>query len=411
MRIELLVTGDELLDGRVADSNSSWFLSQLSSRGLSCARLTMVGDDPHELFEALEHISSRADLLLVSGGLGPTADDLSVEVAAKVAKVELVRDEGTLKRLRERWHRRGKKLPAQAEKQALLPRGAEVLVNEEGTAPGFRLRMGNADCWFFAGVPHEYRHLCQVHLFPHLEGLAREAVSHAQLRVVGLAEAEVDALLAGLANEHGVSLGFRAVYPETHVNIRVKNADAAESERQLESLVKLAAKRLGPNCYSTREQSLPEVVAELCNARSLTLAVAESCTGGMLGASLTEVPGSSSWFLGGAQVYSNAEKVRALGVSEDSLLKRGAVSEQVAREMAEGIRLRSGASHALSITGIAGPGGGSAEKPVGTVWIGLSSAEETKAILVNFPNRSRERVRQGATWAALDVLRRELIGA
>lgn len=408
MRLELLVTGDELLSGAIADTNSAWLLNELVGLGVRALRITTVGDDVPEIAAAIRETASRADVVVVSGGLGPTADDLTAAVAADVAGVPLVTDEPTLKRILARWKARGRPAPPQVTKQAQVPQGAQVLENGEGTAPGFRLRIGRADCWFFAGVPREFRHLCATHLFPVLSTRADRVIRRVTLRCVGLAESEVDRLLAPLPDRFGVRLGLRAVFPETHATLSIESTDPGSAEAKLDAARREALQRLGTHCYGSGGDPLAAVVGRLCAETGATLAVAESCTGGLLGAALTDVAGSSAWFLGGAVVYANEEKTRALGVPAALLATHGAVSEPVVRAMAEGIRTRTGATHALAITGIAGPGGGSADKPVGTVWIGLAAPDGTRADLHRFAPHSRERVREAAVSTAVDRLRRHL---
>lgn len=416
MRVELLVTGDELLSGAIADTNSAWLLHELVELGIRASRITTVGDAADEIAAALRDAAARSDVVVVSGGLGPTSDDLTAAVAAQVAGVPLVTDEPTLERIQARWKARGRSAPAQIAKQAQIPQNAQVLVNDEGSAPGFRLRIDRAECWFFAGVPREFRHLCSSHLFPSLSGRAEHVIRRVTLRCVGIAESEVDQALADLPERFGIRLGLRAIFPETHVSISVDSSifddtnGVASVEAELEAARLEALRRLGDRCYGINGDSLAAVVGRLCIDARATLSVAESCTGGLLGAEVTRVAGSSAWFLGGALVYSNEEKSRALGVPETLLREHGAVSEAVVRAMADGIRSRTGASHALAITGIAGPGGGTEAKPVGTVWIGLASPQGTLADLYRFTPTSRDRIREASVAAALDLLRRQLLG-
>jgi len=407
--VELLVTGDEIVRGSVTDTNSGWLAQRLAMRGARVRRVTAVGDVADDIRAALREASQRAELVVCSGGLGPTSDDLTAACAAEVAGVELVRDEGTLRRIEERWARRGKPMPPAVERQAWVPRGAEVLANDEGTAPGFRLSIGRADCFFFAGVPRELEHLVDAHLMPWLAARSTRAIVTRTLRCVGIPESELDAALLKLAEQASVTLGLRAAYPETWASLTYESSDVATARTHLAPVVESAARLIAPRCYTTEDESLAQVVGRLCERARWTLAVAESCTGGLLGGAITAVSGSSKYFLGGALTYANEEKTRAVGVPVDLLARHGAVSEPVARAMAEGVRDRVGASAGLSITGVAGPGGGTVEKPVGTVWIALASPRGTVAELQRFTRTDRESIREASVSAALDLLRRTLL--
>jgi nicotinamide-nucleotide amidase len=409
---ELLVTGDEIVRGAVVDTNSGWLLQRLTLAGVRVRRVVAVGDVREDLFAALQEGARRSELLVISGGLGPTSDDLTAEIAAEAAGVGLRRDEASLARLHARWAARGRTLPPPpaVERQAMVPEGAEALANDEGTAPGFRLRLGGADCFFFAGVPREFRHLCERHLLPAVAARRGVALATRTLRCFGLTESELDARLLAFATGRGLRLGLRAAFPEAWATLAAEGATPEAAAGMLDSAVQDAQTLLEDACFSTRGESLAEVVGRLCVAGGATLAVAESCTGGLLGAALTAVAGSSRYFLGGALTYANEEKTRQLGVPPALLAEVGAVSGEVASAMAEGIRARTSATHALAITGVAGPGGGSAEKPVGTVWIGLAGPGGSSAVPYRFARTSRDDIRAASVAAALDLLRRELQG-
>lgn len=407
--LELLMTGDELTRGAVTDTNSGWLAQRALAFGAQIRRVTAVGDVAEDICAALREASGRAEVVVVSGGLGPTSDDLTAACAATVAGVPLVQDEGTLDRIRVRWARRAKPMPPAVEKQALVPAGAEVLANDEGTAPGFRIRIGRAECFFFAGVPRELKHLAARHLFPFLRARASTVLVTKTLRCVGVPESELDAALLPLVQGTGVVFGLRAAFPETWATFTLEAADVAGAEAVLAPLVGKAVALLQPQVYTTEDIPLAQVVGQLCVRAGWSVAVAESCTGGLLGAELTAIDGSSRYFVGGSITYANSEKVRALGVPVALIEEHGAVSEAVVRAMAEGARDRLRTTAALAITGIAGPSGGSAEKPVGTVWISLAGPHGTVAELKRFTRTDRESVRSASVAAALDLLRRALL--
>jgi nicotinamide-nucleotide amidase len=403
--VELLMTGDELTRGAVTDTNSGWLAQRALACGARIRRVTAVGDIAEDICAALKEAAERSPVVVVSGGLGPTSDDLTAACAAKVGNVPLVRDEDTLERIRGRWARRGKPMPPAVEKQALVPQGAEVLANDEGTAPGFRQRIGRADCFFFAGVPRELKHLADRHLFPWLQARTSSVLVTRTLRCVGIPESEVDAALLPLVQGTQVVFGLRATFPETWATFTLEAPTSAAAEVILAPLVQAAVERLHPHVYTTEDLPLAQVVGQLCVRAGWTIAVAESCTGGLLGGELTAIDGSSRYFVGGGITYANEEKTRALGVPPELIREHGAVSEPVVRAMAEGARDRLHTHAALAITGVAGPGGGTPEKPVGTVWIALAEPRGTIAELKRFTRTDRESVRSAAVSAALDLLR------
>lgn len=401
MDAELLVTGDEIVRGDVTDTNSGWLASRLEQRGMRVRRIVAVGDRNDDIERTLLEAASRAAVVVVGGGLGPTSDDLTAECAARVAGVGFEIHEPTLVRLRERWAVRGRPMPLQAERMARIPLGATVLDNDEGTAPGFRLTLGSATVFFFAGVPREFRHLAERHLLPFVETVARPPPPLVRLRCVGIAESEVDVLLAPIADECGVRLGLRAAFPEVHATL--------SGAGRLDEAARRARESLGVRRYGEGDETLATVVGRALLASQETVFLAESCTGGLLGGELTAVPGSSGYVLGGAVVYSNDEKVRALGVDRALIEAHGAVSEEVARAMAEGARKVSHATWGLSITGVAGPGGGTPTKPVGTVWIALAGPDGTRAELLRSFRHDRDSIRVHSVSSALDLLRRTLV--
>lgn len=409
MDVELLVTGDELVRGALVDTNSAWLCERLALQGARVRRILLVGDDRDLISSTLREASSRADLVVVSGGLGPTSDDLTAECAARLSGGPLVLHQPTMDRLKAKWVARGQPMPHGLEKQALVPQQAEVLDNDEGSAPGFRLRSGRAWLYFFAGVPVEFRHLCERHLFPFVASQARTSRVTATLRCVGLPEAKADALLSSLAARAGASLGLRAVFPETWASLTVEAPSEDAARQRLAPLAEEARSLLGAACYSIDGSSLAQVVGRLLLARGETLATAESCTGGLVGGACTEVAGSSGWFVGGVVAYANEVKESALGVPSQLLAAHGAVSAEVACAMAAGARKRLGSTWAVSVTGVAGPGGGSVEKPVGTVWFAVAGPSGVTPTLLRASRPDRASIRSQSVAFALDLLRRSLL--
>ncbi len=412
MRVEIVAVGNELLNGDLVDSNTARLARLLRAHGLSVQRSQAVPDTLAAVQGALADAASHADLVLVSGGLGPTGDDLTIEAAARWAGVPLVEDADILARLRERFASRGFPFTPNNAKQALVPAGATPLNNAIGTAPGVRMHHGGATLFFFPGVPHELDRLAADHLVPWLaaSGAPRAYRSRA-FKTFGKTESQVATLLDGLTADPRVHVAYRAHFPEIHVSLHVTEPDAGAADALLDDLGAKVRDRLGPIVFTEDPgESFAAAIGRLLLARGATLATAESCTGGLVGAMVTEVSGASAWFLQGIVTYANAAKVSQLGVPADLIAAHGAVSEPVARAMAEGARRVSGATLAVAVTGIAGPTGGTEDKPVGTVHLALATPEGTRHVMRRFPF-DRARNRTVSAFAALELVRGYLSGA
>ena len=410
MRIEALCTGDELLTGVTTDTNSTWFQQRLLEHGLQVNRTTVVGDVREEILEALQTLSARADVVLVSGGLGPTTDDLTAEVAARAAGVPLVVHEGALAALKERFAVRGLTVTENNIKQVLVPAGSEVVLNPAGSAPMFILRLGNALLFFVPGVPREYRALVETAVLPRIDALRAERGETGfralrLLKTVFLAESHLDARVRHLHALHPrVTFGFRTQFPENHLKLMAEGRTQEEAREALEAADAAVRPLLGDHLFGVDGDTMASVVGRQLVARRETLALAESCTGGRIGSMLTDVAGASAYFLGSAVTYANDLKERWVSVAHTTLVENGAVSQMVAAEMARGARKGGGSTWALSVTGIAGPDGGTPEKPVGTVFIGLDGPDGTEVKAHRF-HGDREWIRSASAYAALDRLR------
>lgn len=411
MRVELVIVGNELLNGDLADTNTARIGTFLRARGLRVHQGQTVPDEPDAIVSALAAAAARADLVLVTGGLGPTEDDLTVASAAKWAGVEMLEDARQLARIRARFESRGYVFTPNNSRQALVPAGATSLDNPAGTAPGVRMEHGGATLFFFPGVPRELARLMVDHLDPWLaeHAAVRPLISHV-LKTFGKTESAVAGLLEPMRRDPRLHVAYRASMPEIQVTLHVEDDDPDAARVLLEELSTQARELLGAIVYSEdKAESFAEAIARLNGAREtpLTFATAESCTGGLVAAMVTEVPGVSAWFLEGVVTYSNAAKRARLAVPEALLIEHGAVSEPVARAMAEGARTTTGADVAVAITGVAGPGGGTAAKPVGTVHIAMATPDGTEHRVRRLPfNRKLNRI--VSTWAALDMFRRYL---
>lgn len=410
MIVEFLVTGDEVVRGTIADTNTAATSAKLYPLGLSLRRTTVVGDRGEDIRRALLEISARADACIVSGGLGPTADDLTAGCAAQAAGVPLVLDPEWLERIRARWaSRRTEPMPANNERQAWLPQGAERLGNPDGTAPAFALTLDLCRFFFLPGVPREYHRIVDELVLPRLLALGGGGVLRTRtLQCYGISESALDAAVRPALEAHPeVRFGFRTRFPENHLSLAARAPEAALAEARLAAAERDCRAALGDFVYGQDGVTFAQALGERLAARGETLACAESCTGGLLGAMLTEVGGSSRWFVGGVVSYANAVKASALGVPATTLEAHGAVSEETARAMAEGARARLGATWACAITGVAGPDGGTPDKPVGTVHVALAGPGAAAARKLALRG-DRGQVRTQAAYAALQLLREAL---
>ena len=402
----VLSIGTELTRGELINSNAAWLGEQLTALGFEVRRQATVGDDPEQISSALLELSKGATIVVATGGLGPTSDDVTTASVAAALQVPLQRDPSLLASIRRRYESRGRTMVAANEKQADLPAGAEVVPNPMGTAPGFCVRFGDTRCFFLPGVPREMKLMFEQTIAPQISVLGQRNAHQLVYRTFGLPESEVQERLSGLETDFpGVTLGYRAHFPEIAVKVHAR----AESEREAEELARSAStslrKRLGRVVYGSGSDTFPLVIGRELRNKRLTLAVAESCTGGLVGAMLTSVPGSSDYVLFDAVTYANSAKTKVLGVNTDMLRAYGAVSSEVAGAMAEGARRIADSDLAVSITGVAGPGGGTEEKPVGTVWFGLASRNEPTTTVHRHLQGDRHWVRTLSAYLALDMVR------
>lgn len=402
MRAETVSVGTELLLGQTVDTNAARLGSLLAECGIDHFHRQVVGDNLGRLTEALRLALGRATMVITIGGLGPTEDDLTREAVAAATGLPLVQDPGLLHRLKAEFSARGLTWLDSQARQTYLPEGAEAIPNPKGTAPGAWVPLeGGKVVVCLPGPPKEFNPMVESWLRTRLTSMGHTPLASQTVRVAGMGESMVEERLRDLVSGGATTVATYAKTAEVHV--RVSSRDAAA----VSNTVHEVRRRLGDYVYAVGGASLPETVVERLIARSETLAVAESCTGGLLGGAVTSVAGSSAAFLGGFLTYSNELKASLLGVREDTLAVHGAVSEECALEMAVGARSKTGASWALSVTGIAGPEGGSAEKPVGLVWFGLAGADGVQAHKSLF-HGDREAVRERSVVRALDLLRRTL---
>jgi nicotinamide-nucleotide amidase len=413
MIAEILATGDEIRSGALIDSNSAYIAEKLEEVGIPVTRHSCVGDDFEALVSIIEEISTRVDICVATGGLGPTADDLSSEAAASAAGETLVLDSRALSDIEAFFKSRKREMADSNRKQAMLPRTAEVIYNPIGTAPGFSLKIGKCVFFFLPGVPPEMKRMLTHEMLPIIEKMPGALKEHCLVRNIstfGLTESATGEKVAGLADDFpDIKIGLRAKFPEIHVKLYLNGQDLPTMETRLASASEWILNRLGRHVLSLEGASMQAVVGDLLRKKTATVAIAESCTGGRIANWLTDVPGSSDYFLFSGVTYSNNAKTKVLGVAPDLLKKYGAVHEETAKAMAEGARRISGATYAISTTGIAGPTGGFDDKPVGTVCIGMATPEkvEGKRLYLPFGQRSMNKSIFG--MAAMNMLRKELL--
>jgi len=409
MTAAVLTVGTELTRGEITNTNASFIAEALTSRGHDVTELSTVDDDRCRIVQALRRLGEVHSVIVCTGGLGPTTDDLTAESVAEALGVALERDFDSVEAIRARLARAGRELSDSNARQADLPACARVLPNAHGTAPGFEVRVGRAQAFFLPGVPSEMKAMFAERVAPALPPPAGPCQTQIRLRLFGMPESAVNDSLAGIEAAHGVELGYRAHFPELEVKVRAR----ADGEREAQARARAAANeviaRLGREIvYGEGEQELSHVVGQLLLDRGLLLCVAESCTGGLVGQLITDAPGSSAYFVGGAITYSNQAKEQQLGVRPELLATHGAVSAEVARAMAHGARERFSADVAVALTGIAGPGGGSPEKPVGLVHIAVATRAGCADAKMVQPG-SRAQVRRRAAFAALALVRSVLL--
>jgi len=411
MTAAVLSIGTELTRGELVNTNAAWLGEELTKLGFEVVEHATVDDKLERIVTLLRRFAEAHRIVVVTGGLGPTSDDLTTAAAAEAAGVELRRDESVVEGIRQKFKAFGRVMPESNAKQGDFPEGSEILSNPVGTAPGFGMTLGKARLFFVPGVPREMKHIFRESILPAIAALAEPRTHQVHIRTFGMTESGVAQALRGLENEHeGLTLGYRAHFPEIEVKVHVHANSVSEAERRSESIAEEARARLGDAVFGGRADSFPEVVGRVLRNKGKTLAVAESCTGGKVGEMLTRVPGASDYLLLDAVVYANSAKEAVLGVSQEVLRAHGAVSSETAAAMAEGALRVAGADIAVSITGIAGPGGGTEDKPVGTIWFGLARKGEPTITKHRKLPWGRDRVQILSAYVALELVRRAALG-
>ncbi len=409
MNVEIVTIGNEVLSGRTVDTNFAFLARLLEEASVQVAWHSTVGDTQERIAEGLKRALERADAVIMTGGLGPTPDDVTRKAVATVLGRPLQLDEGVLTAIRERGARYGRKLPATVETMALIPRGAEVWPNPVGVAPGLLVLQRDKPVILLPGVPQEMEALAEEHAVPYLRERTGRAVEAFTLRTYGVAESQLHERIGAMPDGWaGASLAYLPSWFGVDLRVTVAGTNAAlVRETRVRAYNELFARVKGV-VYAEGGTNMEEVVGAILVKRAWRIAAAESCTGGLLAKRLTDVPGSSRYVERGFVTYSNAAKVELLGVEQAVLDAQGAVSAAVAEQMADGARQRAGVEVGVGITGIAGPEGGSEQKPVGLVFVGIASPLGVFARRLRFPG-SRSTVRERSVQTALDFLRRHLL--
>ena len=403
---EIIAIGSELLTPQKVDTNSLYLTDQLNALGVEVVRKTVVGDERERLTDTILGAVARSGIIVLTGGLGPTEDDLTRDAVASALGRAMVFRQDICDQIEERFRRFQRKMVEINRRQAYIVEGAEVLANDRGTAPGQWIEQNSTVLMLLPGPPNELKSMFEKQCLPRLQRLLPPQVIHSlMLRVVGMPESDLDQLIAPVYLRYpALATTILAVSGEIHIHLRTRSADAAEAEALIAEVAAQIEPLIGDRIYSRNGDSLEKVAGDLLRARHAHLSVAESATAGLLGGRITAVPDSSDYFLGGFLAYTDGMKTKLLGVPADMLAEYTAVSEPVAKAMAEGARERTGSDYALSITGYAGPDG----EKVGLVFIGLATPNGSQARRIQFPG-DRERVRAFSTNIALDLLRRNLL--
>ena len=406
MKAEIIAVGSELLTPDRLDTNSLFLTEELNKIGIEVVRKSVVGDNRDMLSEAFRDALNRVPLIIACGGLGPTEDDLTRETVAELLGRKLRRNDEILRYIEGRFRALGREMPEVNARQAMVPEGAEILENPRGTAPGLWLEDAGRCVVLLPGPPRELKGLFREQVLPRLERHASGVrMFHRELRVTGLGESHVEQRIVGIYKRYPeVNTTVLAAPGETQLHLRIWTDDAQHAKKILDEIVQGFELALTDRIFSQDGSSLEEVIARQLTMNNATISAAESCTGGLLAQRLTSIPGSSSYFLGGVVCYSNELKTAWADVPPELIQAKGAVSGEVAIALAEGIRRRVGSTFGVGVTGVAGPSGGSEEKPVGTVHIALSHAGGVKERGVRFPG-DREAIRFQASQAALDMVR------
>jgi len=413
MNIEILSTGNELTTGALADTNAAFISECLTQNHMIVNRHHAISDDLSLISNVLSEITQRADVLIVTGGLGPTSDDLTAEAASKTMNKSLVFNQFAYDAMCDFFHRIQRPMNASNKKQAYLPDGAKPIPNPVGTASGFQLLMGRCHAYFLPGVPHEMKKMLNAYVLPEINEKfsdLKQKTGHQTIVCFGPSESAMGDAIKDIPQLiKGVKVGTRSMFPELQIKLYATDKSIETIDSLLKQAEKICMERLGKYIVSTKGESIQQVVGDLLRERKATLAIAESCTGGLIAHKITEIPGSSDYFLCAAVTYANDIKINMLNVSPETIQKFGAVSQETVMEMVTGIREKTNARYCLATSGIAGPGGGTSEKPVGTLCTAVAYDSDIHFQKIVLPFGTRKQKKELFAMAALDMLRRKIL--
>ena len=412
MKAEIITIGTELLLGQIVDTNSRWLAERLAEIGIDLYYKTTVGDNAERVKSAVQQSISRADLVITTGGLGPTQDDITREVVADALGRDLVKNKAALEEIKSYFSETGRQMTENNVTQAFLPKGAKIINNDNGTAPGFLIDNGDTIITSMPGVPMEMKAMMSDFIIPYLQAeyqLDEEVIQSRVIKTCGIGESSLEDKIDDiLRKQTNPTIAPLASQGEVKIRLTAKANTEAEAQKLIAAQEEELKERIGDYIYGYDDDSLEEVIANLLWEQELTVATAESCTGGLIGDRLTKVPGSSRYFDRGVISYSNQAKIDLLGVNKATLERYGAVSEETAREMARGIRDKAKVDIGLATTGIAGPGGGTEEKPVGLVYLALAREDEVEVYKRIFKGH-RRRIKYLTSQIILNLLRKSLL--
>ena len=411
MRAEIIIVGEEILSGQTIDSNSAYIARKLANVGIEVVHKTTVGDRHDDMTEAIKTAWNRSAVTIMTGGLGPTTDDVTKNAICTAFDRNLVLQDEILRKLEDLFRTRNMKMPAMAQSQALQPQGADLINNPVGTAPGIVFQDSERFFAALPGVPAEMEAIIDQSIIPYLSKRpGRNHIVLRRIRTIGITETGIAELITDLEpTSDKVRLAYLPSYKGVDLRVTAISANESEAVESADSLAKAITSRIGDYVFTNTDESLPEIVGKLLRAKGKTVATAESCTGGLIAKMLTDLAGSSDYFRGSVVSYANDVKEKVLKVPREMLIAKGAVSHEVAEAMASGVLTLADTDYAISVTGVAGPGGGTAEKPVGLVFVGYAdksgkvSSEQLKLF------GTRERIRERSAMMALDILRRKLL--
>ena len=407
---EIIAVGSELLTPTKQDTNSLWLTEKLNEIGIEVKLKTIVGDDALRLEETIRDAFGRSDVVITTGGLGPTEDDITRQISAKAVGRELVFKDELVEELKKRFRSFGREMPEINKRQAFIIEGSEILPNPNGSAVGMLFEANGKFLVVLPGPPRELEPMFENFVFEKLRANAGEIfVKRRILRVAGMGESAIDERIAPVYKSYeSIETSILFNKSEVEVSLFAKARSENEADEILEEITAKIVEKLGIAVFATNGETMEEIVGKILSERGKTLALAESCTGGLIGARITEVAGSSAYFLESVVTYHNESKINSLNIPKQLIETHGAVSAEVAERMAQNVREKTAADYAVSVTGIAGPGGGTAEKPVGLVFVGFADRSQVKSIKLNLPG-DRYLIRWRTSQAALDYLRRQIL--